>query len=60
MSLAQFQAGTAIALEVIDAADRLAGARLELARSIVDYNLSQVRVLAATGAPQLELLRADS
>lgn len=59
ISLAQFQAGTAIALEVIDATDRLAGARLDLARSIVDYNLSQVRVLAATGTLQLELLRED-
>ena len=56
ISLAQFQAGTAIALEVIDAADRLAGARLELARSIVDYNLSQVRLLAAAGSLQRELL----
>ncbi len=59
ISLAQFQASTAIALEVIDAADRLADARLELASSIVDYNLAQVRVPAATGAFQLELLCAD-
>ena len=56
ISLAQFQASTVIALEVIDAADRLANARIELASSIVGYNLAQVRVLAATGTLQLELL----
>ena len=50
ISLAQFKSGTAIALEVLDAEDRLARARLDLARSIVNYNLSQVRLLAATGA----------
>ena len=57
ISLAQFKSGTAIALEVIDAANRLAGARLDLARAIVDYNLAQVKLLAATGALQVELLR---
>ena len=57
ISLAQFKSGTAIGLEVIDAANRLAGARLDLARAIVDYNLAQVKLLAATGALQVELLR---
>ena len=60
ISLARFEAGTAIALEVIDSADRLASARLDLARSIVDYNLSQVRVLAATGALEPEFLEVPS
>ncbi|MFQ5472386.1 MAG: TolC family protein, partial [Dehalococcoidia bacterium] len=55
ISLAQFKAGTAIALEVFDAADRLASAQLDLARSVVDYNLSQVRVLAATGMLRREV-----
>jgi len=58
ISLAQFKSGTAIALEVFDAADRLAGAQLDLARSIVNYNLSQVRLLAATGVLQLDQLRS--
>ncbi len=58
ISLAQFKSGTAIALEVFDATDRLASAQLDLARSIVDYNLSQVRLMAATGVLQLDLLRS--
>ncbi len=49
LSEARFKAGTAIALEVLDAQEKLAEARFNLARAIVDYNLSQARVLAATG-----------
>lgn len=49
ISLARFRSGTAIALEVLDAEDRLAEARLDLARAIVDFNVTQARLLAATG-----------
>jgi outer membrane protein TolC len=57
INLAQFKSGTAIALEVLHASHRLAGAQLDLARSIIDYNLSQVKLLAATGVLQLDLLQ---
>lgn len=50
ISLARFKGGTAIALEVLVAEDQLALARLELARAIVEFNLSQLRLLAASGA----------
>lgn len=50
ISLARFRAGTAIALEVFDAQDTLAQARLNLARSIVAFNSAQLSLLAATGA----------
>ena len=60
ISLAQFKSGTAIALVVLDAADLLAQSRLDVARSIVDYNLSQVRLLAATGVLEPELLEGST
>ena len=50
ISMARFRAGTAIALEVFDAQDTLAQARLNLARSIVAFNTAQLSLLAATGA----------
>ncbi len=49
LSEARFKAGTAIALEVLDAQDVLAEARFNLARAIVAYNAAQARLLAATG-----------
>ena len=49
LSEARFKAGTAIALEVIDAQDVLAQSRFNLARAIVDYNSAQARLLAASG-----------
>ncbi len=49
LSEARFRAGTAIALEVLDAQDVLADARFNLARAIVEYNSAQARLLAATG-----------
>lgn len=49
ISLARFRAGTAIALEVLDAEDALAQAQLDLSFSIVAFNLSQVRLLTAAG-----------
>ncbi|MFQ5701983.1 MAG: TolC family protein [Acidobacteriota bacterium] len=49
LSQARFRSGTAIALEVLDAENVRAEARLGLARDIVAYNLSQIRLLAATG-----------
>lgn len=59
ISLARFRGGTAIALEVLDAQDVLAKARLDLARSIVDYNLAQVRLLATSGIIKQDLLTPD-
>ncbi len=56
ISLARFRSGTAIALEVLDAEDRLAEARLDLARAIVDFNITQARLLAATGQIDAERL----
>jgi len=50
ISMARFRAGTAIALEVFDAQDTLAQARLALARAIVSFNTAQLALLAATGA----------
>lgn len=49
LSEARFKAGTAIALEVLDAQEILAQARFNLARAIVDYNSAQARLLAASG-----------
>ena len=49
LSEARFQAGTAIALEVLDAQDLLAQARFNLARAIVEFNTAQARLLAASG-----------
>lgn len=50
LSEARFKAGAAIALEVLDSQDVLAQARFNLARAIVEYNATQARLLAATGA----------
>ena len=55
LSEARFKAGTAIALEVLDAQEVLADARFNLARAIVEYNAAQARLLAATG-----MIRRDS
>ena len=60
ISMARFKGGTAIALEVLDAQDVLAKARLALARSIVDYNLAQVRLLAAVGIIKRDLLTSPA
>ena len=49
LSEARFKAGTAIALEVLDAQDVLARARFDLARAIVELNAAQARLLAACG-----------
>ena len=49
LSEARFKAGTAIALEVFDAQDTLAGARFDLAQAIVEHNAAQARLLAASG-----------
>ena len=46
---ARFKAGTAIAIEVLDAQITLARAHFNLARTIANYNAAQVRLLAATG-----------
>lgn len=48
LSEARFKAGTAIALEVLDAQDGLAEARFNLAHAIVQHNAAQARLLAAT------------
>lgn len=49
LGLARFTAGTAIAFEVLDAQDTLAGARLKLARYTTELNIAQARLLAAAG-----------
>ncbi len=49
LSEARFKAGTAIALEVLDAQDVLAQARFSLAQAIVQCNAAQARLLAASG-----------
>ncbi|KKN59113.1 hypothetical protein LCGC14_0545220 [marine sediment metagenome] len=49
ISLARFQAGMAIVLEVLDAEDARAQAQLDIALSIVAFNLAQVRLLTAAG-----------
>ena len=49
LSEARFRAGTAIALEVLDAQDVLAQARFNLAQAIVEFNSAQARLLAASG-----------
>ncbi|MBI2434952.1 MAG: TolC family protein [Candidatus Hydrogenedentes bacterium] len=49
IALARFREGTAIALEVLDAQQAIAQARLNLARHVVDHNLAQARLLAAAG-----------
>jgi outer membrane protein TolC len=58
ISQARFRSGTAIALEVLDAEDQLASARLDLARTIVDFNLTQARLLVVTGEIALDRLRS--
>lgn len=57
---ARFKLGTAIALELFDAEDTLARARLGLAGAIADYNVAQVRLLAATGRLTPELLSQNA
>lgn len=49
ISQSRFREGTAIALEVLDAQQVIAQARLNLARHVVDFNLAQARLLAAAG-----------
>lgn len=49
IALARFREGTAIALEILDAQEAMAQARLNLATYIVDFNLAKSRLLAASG-----------
>ncbi len=56
LSLARFQAGTAIILEVIEAQDALARVRLNLSREITRFNRAQVKLLAASGKIHRDLL----
>ncbi len=56
LSLARFEAGTAILLEVLEAQDSIARARLNLARAIAAFNVAQVRLLAAAGRIQRDAL----
>ncbi len=51
---ARFREGTAIAIEVLDAQQVIAQARLNLARHVVDFNLAQARLLAAAGLIDVE------
>jgi outer membrane protein TolC len=50
IALARLRDGTGTALEVFETEDDVARARLGLARSIISFNLSQIRLLAAAGA----------
>ena len=56
LSLARFQAGTALLLEVLEAQDAVAHARLNLARAINAFNVAQVKLLAASGRIHRDLL----
>jgi len=49
ISLARLRDGTGTALEVFETQDDVARARLDLAQSIVAFNQSQIRLLAAAG-----------
>ena len=60
ISRARYESGTALALEVLDAQDTLAQARLDLARAIVSLNLAQARLLAAAGVIDREMLAEDT
>ncbi len=56
LSLSRFEAGTAIVLEVLDAENALALARLDLVRSFVDYNRAQLWLIASLGVIHEEVL----
>lgn len=49
ISRSRYRAGTALVIEVLDAQNTLAEARLSLARSITAFNIGQARLLAASG-----------
>ena len=56
LTQANLKAGTMTTLEVLEAADAMARARLRHARAIVGYNQSQVDLLAALGLVSEETL----
>lgn len=56
ISQSRYRAGTAIALEILDAENSLAQARLNLAKSIVAFNLAQARLVTATGIISKEIM----
>jgi outer membrane protein TolC len=58
LNTARFRGGTAVVVELIDAQDVVARARLNVARTIESYNVAQVRLLAAAGALEPDLLEA--
>ncbi|MBI4558691.1 MAG: TolC family protein [Candidatus Hydrogenedentes bacterium] len=49
IALTRYREGVAIALEVLDAQQAIAQARLNLARYVIDFNLAQARLLASAG-----------
>ena len=49
IQLARFKAGTGLGLEVIEAQNAEARARLSLVTAILRYNAAQLRLLAASG-----------
>jgi len=53
---ARFEAGTGLGIEVIEAQNAEARARLELAEAIVRYNLAQIELAASIGHLTPELL----
>jgi outer membrane protein TolC len=58
LSQVRFRRGLGLAVEVIQAEDALANARLSYIRSIIDYNKAQVRLLNAIGEVTVEKLLA--
>jgi outer membrane protein TolC len=60
LSEARFKAGTAIALEVLDAQDVFAQARFNLAQAIIEFNAAQARLLAASGTIERASFEPDS
>lgn len=57
VSAARYQAGTALAIEVLESEDSVARARLALAGAIVDFNRAQLGLLAAAGRVSRESFR---
>ncbi|MDG2304194.1 MAG: TolC family protein [Candidatus Binatia bacterium] len=57
IQIARFEAGTGLGLEVIEAQNAEARARLSLVTSILRYNAAQLRLLAASGLLDPDIVR---
>jgi outer membrane protein TolC len=58
ISEARYQAGSALAIEVLEAEDAVARARLDLADAVVAFNRAQLDLLVATSRVERERLVA--